>query len=117
MTEITTLDDLDALLAATSERPAFIFKHSTTCPISAGAHRRVQAYIKQVAENGGATPEFRIVRVHESRPVSNAIAERLGVVHKSPQLLFVRDGRCVWDTSHYNITAENIDKALRERAA
>jgi bacillithiol system protein YtxJ len=117
MTELTTLDQLEAFLSGTDGRPSFIFKHSTTCPISASAHRRVQSYLKQAEESGGLAPDFRLVRVHESRPVSNAIAERLGVAHKSPQLLLVRDGRCVWDTSHYDITAENIEKALHERAA
>lgn len=117
MTELSTLDELEVLLAATGGHSTFIFKHSTTCPISASAHRRVQAYLKQAAESGGPAPDFRLVRVHESRPVSNAVAERLGVAHKSPQLLLIRDGRCVWDTSHYDITAESIEKALRERAA
>ncbi len=115
MTEITTLEQLELFLAGTAGRPAFLFKHSTTCPISASANRRVQAYLKETGERGAPVPEISLVRVHESRPVSNAIAERLGVTHKSPQLILVKDGLRVWDTSHYDITGENIEKALRER--
>ena len=114
MTELTTVEQFDARLQSDSEAPVFILKHSTTCPISAGAFRRVQDFLR---EAGDAAPEFCLVRVRESRPVSNAIADRLGVVHQSPQLLMVRGGRCVWHTSHYDVTAENIKKALRERAA
>lgn len=114
MTELTTMEQFEAKTGAAEEQPVFIFKHSTTCPISAGAYRRVQDYLRMAGESA---PEFCLIRVLESRPVSNAIAERLGVAHQSPQLLLVRGGRCVWHTSHYDITAESIEKALRERAA
>jgi bacillithiol system protein YtxJ len=117
LNEITTLEQLDGVLDASSERPVFIYKHSTICPSSFSAQRRISDYIKQAKESGADVPNFYLVNVIESRPVSNAIADRLGVPHKSPQLLLVSGGRCLWNTSHYNITAENIDKALRERAA
>ena len=115
MRELTNLEQFDEMLKEAAERPILLFKHSTTCPISAGAYRRVQEYLKQAGEAG--IPELWLVRVHESRAVSNAIAERLGVPHKSPQLLLVQGGKCVWNTSHYDIGAENIEKALKERAA
>lgn len=114
MNELTSLEQFEELLN-TAEGPILILKHSTTCPISAGAYRRVQDYLKQAGASGG--PEVWLVRVHESRPVSNAIADRLGVPHKSPQLLMVIDGKCVWNTSHYDIGAESIEKAIKERVA
>lgn len=112
--EITSTDELDQALASTDEKPAFIFKHSTACPISAGAYRRVSEYVQKHEEG---EPAFYLVKVIESRPVSTAVADKLGVDHQSPQLILVDHGKAVWDTSHHNINAENIDKALDERPA
>lgn len=48
------------------------------------------------------------VKVIESRPISLHIAEDLGVVHQSPQVIIIKDQNAVWDTSHRNITKEAI---------
>jgi len=112
MTELTDLDGLDACLKAAETSPVVIFKHSTSCPISAGAYEQTQQYMNQAPENG---PAFYLVKVIESRPVSNAIAERLNVQHKSPQILLVKSGQALWSASHYGITMDNISKALSEK--
>lgn len=116
MNEITSTDELSEALKATAEKPAFLFKHSTACPISAGAYRRVSEYVDQRGEAGDGA-EFHLIKVIESRPVSTAVTEKLGIQHQSPQLILVEAGKAVWTTSHYNINAENIDKALSDRVA
>lgn len=117
VTEITTQDQLDVALAGTDRRPVFLFKHSTTCPISYGAHRRVMDFIHKATESGATLPAFYLIKVIESRPISNAIADKFGVPHKSPQLLLIDHGSCRWDTSHYDITGDNIEKALQAHVA
>lgn len=117
VTEIASMEQLDRVLAESENAPLFLFKHSTSCPISYGAHRRLNDYLQKSAETGAAVPATYLIKVIESRPISNAIAERLGVPHKSPQLLLVDHGRCRWNTSHYDITAENIDAALQRQPA
>lgn len=115
--EIDTLEELDEALASTRGKPAFIFKHSTRCPISSGANRRVRDYILDKQDAEADIPEFYLLKVVESRAVSDALAEQLGVPHQSPQLILVRDGKAVWSTTHHNIAADAIDKALEETAA
>lgn len=107
--EITSIAGVDAALAASAEAPVFLFKHSTTCPISASAHRRVSDFIAGAPEG---TPVFYLVKVIESRPASNDIAARLGVTHQSPQLILVDKGAAVWNTSHGSITGDAIAEAL-----
>ena len=107
--EITNETDLAACLAKSQTGPVFIFKHSTTCPISAAAHHRVGEYL---ARHGDTAPAFYLVKVIESRPLSNAIAEQLRVRHESPQLLLVRSGAAVWNASHGAITEAAIIKSL-----
>ena len=41
-------------------------------------------------------------------------ARRTGVAHQSPQAFVVRDGKTVWDASHFDITAEAVEAAVTE---
>ncbi len=107
--EITPPEELDSFLSSTSETPALLFKHSTTCPVSSRANARLNDYIESA---GDSAPPISLVKVIESRPVSNAIAERLHVTHQSPQIILVSDGKAAWNASHHNITANNIIAAL-----
>ena len=111
MRELTSVDELREVIAGSSDAPVFLFKHSTTCPISARASMRLKEFL---AEDDDDTPECYLVHVIESRLVSNAITKELGVAHASPQLVLVGDGKAVWDTSHGSIRAENIEAALGE---
>lgn len=107
--ELTQVDTLEATLADASEQLYLIFKHSTTCPISASAYRRVEDYLAQA---GDTAPPIYLVKVIESRPVSNAVANYFGVRHESPQLLLVCKGKVRWHASHGAITAESIAAAV-----
>jgi len=107
--EITSVDQLDAALAANAGKPLLLFKHSTTCPISASAHRRVAEYAEHAPADA---PPLYLIKVIESRPVSNEIAARFGVRHESPQILLVRDGACIWNASHGGIEGDAITRAL-----
>ena len=113
MNEIATAEELEACLEASAEGPRFIFKHSTRCPISAGAFGRVRDYLDRAPETD---PPMYLLKVVESRAASNAVAEALGVPHESPQLLLVDKGECVWATSHHTITAESIAAAIGRAA-
>jgi bacillithiol system protein YtxJ len=80
--------------------PAWILKHSNTCPTSAAALDEVEAYL--TAHPG--EPAGMVV-VQTDRPLSNWIATRLARVHQSPQLFLVHRGQVVWAVSHWSITA------------
>lgn len=106
--EIQTEADLEALLAASRERPVVLFKHSASCGISAWK-RRVLAEL----EADGDLPLYLLV-VQHARPLSSLVSERLGVRHESPQVLVVRNGEAVHHASHVRISAEAIRAAARE---
>ncbi|WP_027090994.1 bacillithiol system redox-active protein YtxJ [Cohnella thermotolerans] len=106
---LTTLEEWEDALARSSSRPLLVFKHSTQCSVSAGAHEELTHYVSDVRE---PAVDFAIVRVIEERPVSNAIAETLGVTHKSPQAILVKDGKAVWDESHWRITYSFLSEKL-----
>ena len=83
-----------------------IFKHSTTCPISARAYQEVSEFAKE-----DKLP-IVLVKVIESRPLSQHMAGALTVVHASPQVILVKDNRPVWNTSHYDITKVRIEEEI-----
>ncbi len=115
MIEITTIEQLDACLKASGDAPLFIFKHSTRCPISSGANARIAKFLLSIEDEN--LPEFYLLKVVESRNVSSALADQLHVPHQSPQLLLIDKGKCTWHTSHHNINAGNIEKAIQSSAA
>ncbi|KHD84325.1 general stress protein [Heyndrickxia ginsengihumi] len=85
-----------------------LFKHSTTCPISAKAHEEFQACVEETN-----IPAAEVL-VIEDRPVSNTIAEEFGIRHESPQIFLLDDGKVRWNASHWNITRQTISAALNE---
>lgn len=84
----------------------WIFKHSSTCPVSTAAHDEVLAYLAANPMPAG------MVVVQEVRPLSNWLATRLGFVHQSPQLFLVRAGKVVWQASHWGITQQKMAEAV-----
>ena len=97
---------LDELFARSHEAPVLVFKHSTSCPISAGAYRQMERV-------GG---EVALIVVQRARDASRLVEERTGVRHESPQALLLRNGSVVWSASHWDVTAEAVAGALREHA-
>lgn len=106
---LTETDQLDALISESHEHPVVIFKHSTTCGISAAAQHRIVSGWKDLREEDFT---FYYLDLLTYRPISNAIAERLNVVHQSPQIIIVRDGEAVYDTSHHSVNASIIADQL-----
>ncbi|HOF38866.1 MAG TPA: bacillithiol system redox-active protein YtxJ [Candidatus Hydrogenedentes bacterium] len=111
MKEMTKQDDWQACLDASQVKPVFVFKHSTSCPVSGAAHSRVVEYETQNSGNG---VDIHMVKVIESRPVSNAIAEALGVRHQSPQIILVKDRAAVWSASHLEVRGDRMQEALEK---
>jgi len=109
MKKLATIDDWNECLDESRERPVLVFKHSSRCPISAMADSIVRRY---EAGDAPGRPPLYVVKVVESRPISDEIARSLNVQHKSPQLILVKNGQAVWSTSHYNITSKNIQDAV-----
>jgi bacillithiol system protein YtxJ len=102
-----TIQDFSSLLSASQERPVFLFKHSTRCPISASRWGVLLEYADRESR-----ADFWRLLVVEDRPVSMHVAEETGVRHRSPQAILLYRGKPVWDESHYRITADDMEAAL-----
>jgi bacillithiol system protein YtxJ len=98
--EIKSNEELDRLFEKSNEKPVVLFKHSTTCPISSGVYHEIS----------NADAEINIVIVQHARSVSNAIAEKTGIIHQSPQAIILKNGEPVYHASHYDITTQDVEK-------
>lgn len=108
--ELKTVEQWEQVLDASERKPVLVFKHSTACPISAAAWEQFQDYLSDADDEN---VQHVFVKVIESRPVSNQIAEDLSVVHESPQAILVSGKKAVWHDSHRAITKESLQEAVR----
>ena len=93
---------LDNLLTDSKQRPVIVFKHSNACSISARAYREMQKFEGDV----------NILEVQSARDISRELADLTGVRHETPQVIVLRDGKAVWNASHFDVTANGVAKAL-----
>ena len=85
-----------------------IFKHSTRCSVSLMAKRGFEA-------DWGAIPAetpLYFLDLISHRDLSAAIAEIFQVHHESPQVLLIKDGECILDSSHSDISADEIAETI-----
>jgi bacillithiol system protein YtxJ len=108
--ELVSVDDLNEALAESRVRPVLLFKHSNACPISFRALSQFEAYL----ESPDDRVSYHLITVQTARPVSNEAASRLGLEHETPQAILIRDGRPLWNASHFGITASSLAEAIRE---
>ena len=102
---------LDAAIAESSERPVLIFKHSRFCGVSCEALDELQAHL----DGSDGAVAYKLITVQTHRPVSDAAAQRLGLRHETPQAILLRDGKIIWNASHFRITATQLDQVLKPK--
>ena len=102
---LTSEDQLKTIAQESEEQPVLIFKHSTTCSISATAKNRLERQWNLPQEK----VKTYYLDLHAYRPISNKVAEEFGVRHESPQVLLIKNGACVYHSSHLGINVNAIE--------
>ncbi len=85
-----------------------IFKHNTTCPIS----KSVRSKFEEEADTLPEVTSVYFLDLLANRNLSDAIAEEFDVEHESPQLLLIKDGKCTYSNSLYDITIGDTAEAI-----
>lgn len=83
---------------------SLIFKHSTRCSVSAMAKRRFEMDWDAIP----ADTNLYFLDLISYRAISAQIAETFQVHHESPQIILIKDGACILDASHSDISAEEV---------
>ena len=108
-TQLSDTTELEAAIAESCERPVLLFKHSRTCGVSCEALDELRAHV----EDGVLRAVYKMITVQSHRSLAHEAAARLGVRHETPQAILLRDGRAVWNASHFRITKRQLDAAVK----
>lgn len=102
------ISQLEEIKKRSFEKPVVIFKHSVSCGISAMAKHKLESQWDFDQDS----IDFFYLDLLALRPISNKIAEMFGVIHQSPQLIVIRNGEAVYNTSHHMVSVDAIKQAL-----
>lgn len=104
---LESMAQLDEIKINSAKKAQLIFKHSTTCGVSSMVLKMF---------NGSFDPsldcDLYFLPIQSHRELSNAIAEKFGIRHESPQLLILKDGKVSFHTSHGAIADLDLSKYL-----
>lgn len=103
---LENVEQLEAIKQASGY--SILFKHSTRCSISLMAKRKFEFEWDALP----ADTSVYFLDLIKNRHVSNTIAEMFDVHHESPQLLLIKDGECIYETSHGDISAEEAAEQM-----
>src|SRR5690348_5798834 len=93
---------LDRLFAESKQRPVLLFKHSNSCPISSRAYREMEKL-----------DDVNLLEVQTTRELSREVAAITGVRHETPQVIVLKEGKAVWNASHFEVNANPVSEALQ----
>jgi bacillithiol system protein YtxJ len=100
---LSDLGELNEIINLSHDKPVVIFKHSTRCSVSRMALKQFE---NEFDFQDKVTPYF--LDLIEFRDVSNEIANRFDVVHQSPQIILIKDGKAIYNASHSDIDANDL---------
>ena len=106
--QLEFVDQLEAIATASYAAPQLIFKHSTRCSISRFVLADFMNHFTYSSEEFGAY----YLDLLNHRDISAAIAERFNVVHQSPQLIIIKEGKAVAHASHEGVNELKLSTYL-----
>jgi len=101
---LTTIAQLDEILANSTNNTQAIFKHSTRCGISSMVIKQFEKQNENL-EN----MDFYYLDLLRYREISNEIAIKFAVPHQSPQLIVIKDNKVVVHDSHHGILSLKLN--------
>ena len=96
---------LENLITDSKQKPVIVFKHSNACSISSRAYREMEQ-----------VDGVNILEVQSAREVSRELANLTGIRHETPQVIVLRDGKAVWNASHFDVKAADVMKAVQSHS-
>lgn len=108
LTSVTQLEEINQKSFETQIKAILLFKHSTRCSISTMALSRLERNWKL---SNKLVPAYNL-NLLQYPAVSSEIAEQFNVRHESPQVLLIKNGKCIYNASHSAITAAEIESSL-----
>jgi bacillithiol system protein YtxJ len=107
LTELSQISYIKKISEQSDIRAVLIFKHSIRCGISSMALSRLENKWPESAD----TPCYYL-EILQHRDISDAVAKEFNISHESPQVLLIKNGKCIYHQSHSGIMVPDILNAL-----
>jgi bacillithiol system protein YtxJ len=104
MNWITVTSEEEVQRIYDSTEYSLIYKHSPRCMTSLMAYRQLKSEVSPAPD---ISVPIYIVDVINNRKESRVIADSFKIEHQSPQLLVVKGGACIYDSSHEDISLKD----------
>ncbi|MCB0476598.1 MAG: bacillithiol system redox-active protein YtxJ [Crocinitomicaceae bacterium] len=104
--DLQEVGQLEDIIELSKEKPVLIFKHSTRCSISFMAKSRFEGGYEDMGMS------IWLLDLIKNRSISNQIAEDFGIKHESPQVLLIKEGKCIYSASHNAIEFRSVKQNL-----
>jgi len=108
LTSLPQLSEIEELSLSEQIKAVVVFKHSTSCGISAMAKRRFEREWKAEEKE---TPVYYLDLIR-FRNISNQISQQWDVWHESPQVIVLKNKKVIHHASHGAISAEKIQSII-----
>jgi bacillithiol system protein YtxJ len=99
--------ELEKIKELSNTQAVLIFKHSTRCSISSTALNRLERSWKDEEMKDIKPYHLDLITY---RSISNKIADTFNVPHESPQVLLIKNGKCIYNASHLSISYKEINQ-------
>lgn len=102
------------LLTSIEEVDQFLERFPTSALFKAGSCRQTGRGFKLIEQALDPHDQLFLafIRTDKDEAVCHYIAEKTSVVHQTPQLILLVNGKAVYDIDHWNITQEAVEVAL-----
>ncbi len=107
--DLNSEEQLEQIKKDSGLYPQVIFKHSVRCSISGLVKNRL--FKGELPDDHAG---FYYLDLINHRSLSNQIAKDFGDRHESPQVLVVKDGKCVYTSSHHAIHFDELLENTRQ---
>ncbi len=108
---LESIDQLENVIKNSILKPKVIFKHSTRCGIS----RMVLRQFENGFEKNDDEVTFYFLDLLNYKEVSAAVANRLNVVHQSPQVIILYNKEILHTESHQGIDIKKVQQIVARK--
>src|SRR6187549_3705319 len=99
---LTEENQLNELIEKSNDTPQAIYKHSTRCSVSSVVLQRLKSSKDDKPLN------IYYLDLFQYRSLSNKVAEVFSEHHESPQILLIKNGKCIYAESHMSISPKDL---------
>lgn len=101
---LNAMEQFDEIDEISHTKPVVLFKNSTRCIISRTVLKQFDAEFNFPEDK----MDWYLLDLLNFRDLSNEIASRYNVVHQSPQIVVIRNGKAVFNESHDSISVDDL---------